>query len=189
MTTLKCCIPKYPCCSDVIQGDAILMAAKASLDTSQASPFEMSSCQASDHSSPSPSVFSAALPPSPPSPSSPPSIQYLHEFSSCGALLLSQKLRNLELQTRETDSTEMRRSALDPSCLLTPPNTPHIIDPVDLVREEQDLWMKADSGTLPWSSCQEAHDEGTEKLHIQPHLLIFSRTNEIKYPLFSPQVD
>ncbi|XP_077407379.1 ras-associating and dilute domain-containing protein isoform X2 [Vanacampus margaritifer] len=91
---------------------------------------------------------------SPPSPSLPSSIQYLDEFSSCGALLLSQKLRNLELQTRETETIEMRRSALDPSCLLTPPNTPLIIDPVHLVKENQD------QDTHPWSPNVGTHDEG-----------------------------
>lgn len=100
---------------------------------------------------PPPSTTSAALPPSPPSPPSPLSSHYLDEFSSCGALLLSQKLRNLEL----------KRSALDPSCLLTPPNTPHVIDPSDLVKAEQDKWMQADSETLPQSSG----DEGIEKHH------------------------
>lgn len=101
------------------------------------------------------STTSAALPPSPPSPPSPLSSHYLDDFSSCGALLLSQKLRNLELQTRE-----MKRSALDPSCLLTPPNTPHVIDPGDLVKAEQDKWMQADSETLPPSS----DDEGRQTL-------------------------
>lgn len=100
---------------------------------------------------PSPSTTtSAALPPSPPSPPSPLSSHYLDGFSSCGALLLSQKLRNLELQSRDT-----KRSALDPSCLLTPPNTPHVIDPGDLVKAEQEKWMQADSETLRRSSGDE----------------------------------
>ncbi|XP_071329288.1 ras-associating and dilute domain-containing protein [Trachinotus anak] len=100
----------------------------------------------------------SALPPSPPSPPSPLSTHYLDEFSSCGALLLSQKLRHLELQIRETASSEVRRSALDPSCLLTPPNTPHIMEPVDLGKAAQDKRMKADRETLPCSSGED--DEG-----------------------------
>ncbi|KAM9336593.1 ras-associating and dilute domain-containing protein [Symphorus nematophorus] len=131
---------------------------KASLETSDTSPVEMVLSQASVHDCPPPSTTPGALPPSPPSPPSPSSIQYLDEFSSCGALLLSQKLRNLELQTRQTESSETRRSALDPLCLLTPPNTPHIIDPVDLVKAYQDKWVKGDSETLPWSSGVD--DEG-----------------------------
>lgn len=125
------------------------------LDTS---PSEMVLSQATVQNDPPPSTTSAALPPSPPSPPSPLSSHYLDQFSSCGALLLSQKLRNLELQTRE-----MRRSALDPSCLLTPPNTPHIIDPGDLVKVEQDKWIQADSETSPRSSGVDAHDEGIER--------------------------
>ncbi|XP_077359166.1 ras-associating and dilute domain-containing protein [Festucalex cinctus] len=86
-----------------------------------------------------------------PSPSRRSPIQYPDEFSSCGALLLSQKLRNLQLQTRETESVDMRRSALDPSCLLTPPNTPLIIDPVHVLKDQD---------THPWSPDGGTHDEG-----------------------------
>nr|XP_057918481.1 ras-associating and dilute domain-containing protein isoform X2 [Doryrhamphus excisus] len=89
---------------------------------------------------------------SPPCP--PPATQYLHDFSSCGALLLSQKL--WDLQTRQTDTTERRRSALDPSCLLTPPNTPLIIDPVHFPREDNDTLVKVESDTRP---CLAGHNE------------------------------
>ncbi|KAM7382141.1 hypothetical protein PAMA_012826 [Pampus argenteus] len=155
----------------VIQGGTIPMKAKptkigilpkASLETLDTSPAEMVLSQATVENHPLPNT-SAALPPSPPSPpspSSPSSTQYFDEFSSCGALLLSQKLRNLELETRETDTTEMRRSAVDPSCLLTPPNTPHTIDPVHLAKVNQNKWMKVDSETLPGSSDVDTHDEG-----------------------------
>ncbi|XP_035527695.1 ras-interacting protein 1 [Morone saxatilis] len=129
---------------------------KASLETLD-KPVEIVLSQPTAADPLSPSTTSGALPPSPPSPSSPSSVQYLDEFNSCGALLLSQKLRNLELQTRET---EIRRSALDPSCLLTPPNTPHIVDLVDSVKVCKDKWVKGDSETLPWSSGVDAHDEG-----------------------------
>lgn len=131
---------------------------KASLETSDTSPVEMVLPQAAAHDLLSPPATPGALPPSPPSPTT---AQYLDEFSSCGALLLSQRLRNLELQTRETDTSEMRSSALDPSCLLTPPNTPHIIYPVDVVKASQDKWVKGESETLPWSSGVDEHDEGT----------------------------
>lgn len=134
---------------------------KTSMETLDTSAVEMVASEATVQDRPSCSTTSGTLPLSPPSPPSPSSIQDLDEFSSCGALLLSHKLRNLELQTRETETGEMRRSALDPSCLLTPPNTPHIIDPVDLVKAYQDKWVKGDSETLPWSSGVDAHDEGT----------------------------
>ncbi|XP_034426887.1 ras-associating and dilute domain-containing protein isoform X1 [Hippoglossus hippoglossus] len=109
---------------------------------------------------PFPSATPDASPPSPPSPPSPLCTHYLDEFSSCGAFLLSQKLRSLEQQIRETKMTsEMRRSALDPSCLLTPPNTP-LIDLVSLVKAGQDKWTKADSETLPWTYDVDAPDKG-----------------------------
>ncbi|KAM8729884.1 ras-associating and dilute domain-containing protein-like [Acanthopagrus schlegelii] len=87
-------------------------------------------------------------------------IQNLDELNSCSALLLPQKLRTPELQTIETDTSEMSRSAPDPSCLLTPPNNPHIIDTADLVNAYQNKWTKGDSQSLSWSSAVDAHDEG-----------------------------
>uniref|UniRef100_A0A3Q3JH48 Uncharacterized protein n=1 Tax=Monopterus albus TaxID=43700 RepID=A0A3Q3JH48_MONAL len=117
----------------------------------------LSHCQSNDVTA---STVSAAVPPSPPSLASRFSAHYLGEVNSCGTLLLSQKLRNLELQTRIMETSKMRMSALDPSCLLTPPNTPHIIDSADLVKAEQDKWLQADSETPPWSSGVDAHDEG-----------------------------
>ncbi|XP_064806662.1 ras-interacting protein 1-like isoform X2 [Oncorhynchus masou masou] len=74
-------------------------------------------------------------PPFPPQQSpSPPS-----DLNSCGALL-TQKLKSLELQFRETDLSPLtqRRSALDPSCLLTPPNTPHSLELVEPETEHQE---------------------------------------------------
>ncbi|XP_019740457.1 ras-associating and dilute domain-containing protein-like isoform X3 [Hippocampus comes] len=97
---------------------------------------------------------SSSSPPSPASPSLHSSVPYLDEFNSCGALLLSRKLRNLQLQTRETETTELKRSALDPSCLLTPPNTPLTLDPVHWVKEDQH------QDAHSWSSDVGAHDEG-----------------------------
>ncbi|XP_029953345.1 ras-associating and dilute domain-containing protein-like [Salarias fasciatus] len=98
------------------------------------------------------SAPSVASPPSPPSPSL---ARHLDEVDSCGASILSQKLRKLELQTRDTVSSELRRSSLDPSCLLTPPNTPHREGPADLMNHEK--WMKTEEETLPWYSTV---DEG-----------------------------
>lgn len=152
------------------------MIPKASLETLDTSPVEMVISQATVQNHPT----SSALPPSPPSPSSPSSTQYHDEFSSCGALLLSQKLRNLELQTRQMDTTEMRRSALDPSCLLTPPNTPHTTDPVHLVKADKDKWMKADSESLPWSSGVDTHDEGTKRHYHSWFSSGFLSENEIE---------
>lgn len=178
----------------VVQGCSIPMEAKptttdilpkACLQILETSPVEMVLSQATVQNPPLPNT-SAALLPSPPSPSSPASTQYLDEFSSCGAVLLSQKLRNLELQTRETDTTEMRRLALDPTCLLTPPNTPHTIDHVQLEKADQDKRMKVDSETLPWSSGVDTHDEGIERHYHSWFSSACLLENEIKCPLFSP---
>ncbi|XP_061561762.1 ras-associating and dilute domain-containing protein isoform X3 [Phycodurus eques] len=129
------------------QHQGVPMETKSRQETMAATPVHMVLSQATVQTLPSSSS-------SPPSPSLHSSIQYLDEFNSCGAHLLSQKLRTLELQTREMETPDMRRSALDPSCLLTPPNTPHIIDPVHLPKEDQD------QDTHPWSSDVGAHDEG-----------------------------
>ncbi|XP_077959333.1 ras-associating and dilute domain-containing protein isoform X10 [Gasterosteus aculeatus] len=63
----------------------------------------------------------------------------------------TEELIDLELEGREAG--DANRSAQDPSCLLTPPNNPRHVDPVE-------KWMKGDSETLPWSSSVNAHDEG-----------------------------
>ncbi|KAL6094707.1 uncharacterized protein ACO6RY_16063 [Pungitius sinensis] len=90
----------------------------------------------------SPSTTSGALPPLPSPPSSPSSTQNPDQFTSCS---------DLELEGRKAG--DANRSARDPSCLLTPPNNAHLIDPVE-------KWMKGDGETLPWSSSVNAHDEG-----------------------------
>nr|XP_046232941.1 ras-associating and dilute domain-containing protein isoform X2 [Scatophagus argus] len=130
---------------------------KASLEALDTSPVQVVLPQGSVEDHPFASSTSGAMPPSPLSPPSPSSME---ELNSCAAVLLSQKLRNLELQARETETSEMRKSAQDPSCLLTPPNTPHIVDPVDLVKTHQDKWVKGNSETLPWFTGVNAHDEG-----------------------------
>uniref|UniRef100_A0A3Q0SN99 Si:ch211-176g6.2 n=1 Tax=Amphilophus citrinellus TaxID=61819 RepID=A0A3Q0SN99_AMPCI len=105
-----------------------------SVETFNTSQAQLNLMQASDQNCQSPSTTFGPLPPSPSPPSSSPSplfTSYLDEFSSCGANILSQKLRNLELQTGETETGDMRRSILDPSCLLTPPNSPLMLDRTD----------------------------------------------------------
>ncbi|XP_061665751.1 ras-associating and dilute domain-containing protein [Syngnathoides biaculeatus] len=119
--------------------------AKSRQETMDTTPVQMALSQPTVQTLPSTSS-------SPPSTSLLASIQYQDEFNSCGAHLLSQKLQNLELQKRKMENTDMRRSALDPSCLLTPPNTPQSLDPDNLPKEDQD--------THPWSSDVGAHDEG-----------------------------
>lgn len=151
------------------QGGTITMEAKlAKMDdlpktcvgTLDTLPVQVVLSPAAVHECPSPSATSGALPRSPSSPPSPSSIQFLDEFNSCSALLLPQKLRTPELQTRETETSDMSTSAPDPSCLPTPPSNPHIIDTVDLVEAYQNKWMKGDSESLSCSSGVDAHDEG-----------------------------
>uniref|UniRef100_UPI0037E8E7BE ras-associating and dilute domain-containing protein-like n=1 Tax=Semicossyphus pulcher TaxID=241346 RepID=UPI0037E8E7BE len=137
--------------AELTKMDVLPVASEESLDTSPAEMVLSNNLQ-------SPSSTSVALPPSPPSPHSPPSTQYLNEIGSCGALLLSHKLRNLEMQSRGTDRGSVRRLTLESSCLPTPPNTPHIIHPIDLVKA--DKWVKGETETLPWSSGVDAHDKG-----------------------------
>ncbi|XP_013768492.1 ras-associating and dilute domain-containing protein [Pundamilia nyererei] len=142
----------------------------STLETLNTLQADLNLWEPSDQNHQSPSSTFAPLPPSPPSPPSPSSpstpspfplfTSYLDEFSSSGANILSQKLRNLELQTSETETSESRRSVLDPSCLLTPPNSPLILGRTDQVKEDQDKWMKSDDETLPWLSGVDAHDEG-----------------------------
>lgn len=58
---------------------------------------------------------------------SPPQLRSFHNALGSYEALLSQKLKNLELQNSlpgETDLRSHKSLALDPSCLLTPPNTP-----------------------------------------------------------------
>lgn len=78
-----------------------------------------------------------------------PSVQDVEEFSTCDASLISQKLQNLE----------MTRTSMDPSSLLTTPNTPQIIKQTHAVKTHQDKWGNDDSVTV-WSSGEDVNDEG-----------------------------
>ena len=101
------------------------------------------------------------------SPSSPLFTPKQEEFSCGGAHILSKKLLNLELRTRETETSEVTRPALDPACLFTPPNSPHTIDPVHLVKADQNQMMRSGSETAPWASAADPHSEGVVT-HFHP---------------------
>ncbi|KAM6897521.1 ras-associating and dilute domain-containing protein [Xenentodon cancila] len=79
----------------------------------------------------------------------------LDEFGYGDARILTEKLIKLELQSRQTETSDLKRSALEPSCLLTPPNTPQTLDPVDLLKADQNRLMTDDSEILPQSSSLE----------------------------------
>ncbi|KAL0984011.1 hypothetical protein UPYG_G00135880 [Umbra pygmaea] len=112
---------------------------KAFMQTLDSTPAEKVLPQAFAPSSSFPSTPPHLSTPSPPPPSRPHSSHSaLSDLSSCGDLL-SQKLKSLELQSRKTDLNPLsQRSALDPSCLLTPPNTPHTLELFDLETERQE---------------------------------------------------
>ncbi|XP_036394808.1 ras-associating and dilute domain-containing protein [Megalops cyprinoides] len=83
------------------------------------------------------------------------------DLSSCEAVL-TQKLKNLELQSTlpgEPDLSCHKRLALDPSCLLTPPNTPQ---GQELADPEGDPQEGTARHTPPISQCAVAHREKGE---------------------------
>lgn len=82
------------------------------------------------------------------------SIQNVEEFSACDAFLISQKLQNLE----------MTKSSLDPSALLTPPNSPQIVKQPDAMKTHQDKWGYDGGVTFPWSSAEDLHNDGNSGL-------------------------
>lgn len=82
------------------------------------------------------------------------SIQNVEEFSACDAFLISQKLQNVE----------MTKSSLDPSALLTPPNSPQIVKQPDAMKTHQDKWENDGGVTFPWSSAEDLHNDGNSGL-------------------------
>lgn len=78
----------------------------------------------------------------------------MEEFSTCDAFLISQKLKN----------QEMTISPLDPSALLTPPNSPQIVKQADVVKTHPDKWGTDDGVTVPWSSAEDLRDDGNSDL-------------------------
>lgn len=100
------------------------------------------------------------------------------ELSTFDALLLSQKLQNLE----------MTKSSLDPSALLTPPNSPQIVKQPDMVKTHHDKWGNDDGATVPWSSAEDLHDDGglvfeclaALKVDMKPNLCGTKRLVDLK---------
>lgn len=129
-----------------------------SWEASNRSPDELNFPQAATKNCSSPSTTSGI---SPPSPSSCPFPSNQEEFGCGDVHILTQKLISLKLQTRETGTNELRMSPLESSCLLTPPNTPQMLDPVDLLKSDQNLLTKADSEIYLQSSSIDPLSEGT----------------------------
>lgn len=58
----------------------------------------------------------------------------------------------------------MTKSSLDPSALLTTPNSPQIVKQPDVVKSHQDKWGNDDGVRVPWSSAEDVHDDGNSDL-------------------------
>ncbi|XP_028455577.1 ras-associating and dilute domain-containing protein-like isoform X1 [Perca flavescens] len=127
-------------------------------------------------------------------PAEPPQARGSHgDLSSCEAVL-TQKLKSLELQNTlpgQADMTYHKSLALDPSCLLTPPNTPQGMELAEL---EADLQEGARQQKKA-SGCAERKTENVEEkeedreevftveLHRGPHGLGLALVDGTKTPL------
>ncbi|XP_078125387.1 ras-associating and dilute domain-containing protein-like isoform X2 [Sander vitreus] len=129
-------------------------------------------------------------------PAEPPQARGSHgDLSSCEAVL-NQKLKSLELQNTlpgQADMTYHKSLALDPSCLLTPPNTPQGMELAEL---EADLQEGARQQKKA-SGCAERKTENVEEkeeeedreevftveLHRGPHGLGLALVDGMKTPL------
>ncbi|XP_022529299.2 ras-associating and dilute domain-containing protein-like [Astyanax mexicanus] len=124
----------------------------------------------------------------------------LGDLSSCEAVL-AQKLKNLELQSNlpgETDLGYHKSLALDPSCLLTPPNTPQGLELAELEANMQEEAIrqlkKVENGLLAAAGQQDERkeedddeDERDEVFTIElskgPHGLGLALVDGLKTPL------
>ncbi|XP_060748288.1 ras-associating and dilute domain-containing protein-like [Tachysurus vachellii] len=126
---------------------------------------------------------------------SPPQLRGFHNaLGSCEALL-SQKLKNLELQNSlpgETDLHSQKSLALDPSCLLTPPNTPQGLELSDLEASLQaEDTQNAENGlrgnTVRVRETEEDEDEEDEVFTVEvsrgPHGFGLALVDGLKSPL------
>lgn len=59
----------------------------------------------------------------------PPPLAAQDELGCDSAHILAQKLIYLELQSKAPECSELKRAALDPNLILTPPHTPNMMDP------------------------------------------------------------
>ncbi|XP_041813697.1 RA_Radil_like and Myo5p-like_CBD_Rasip1 domain-containing protein [Chelmon rostratus] len=100
------------------------------------------------------------------------------DLSSCEAVL-TQKLKSLELQNTlpgQADLVYHKSLALDPSCLLTPPNTPQGMELAELEADLQEgaRQQKKASGCAEWKTENVEEEEDREEvftveLHRGPH--------------------
>ncbi|XP_026859156.2 RA_Radil_like and Myo5p-like_CBD_Rasip1 domain-containing protein isoform X2 [Electrophorus electricus] len=128
---------------------------------------------------------------------SPPQVRESHgDLSSCEAVL-TQKLKSLEIQSSlpgETDLGYHKRLALDPSCLLTPPNTPQGLELAELEEAALQAGQHMEVGNILTESEdlrrkheEEDEDEQDEVFTIElrrgPHGLGLALVDGLKTPL------
>lgn len=111
---------------------------------------------------PSSNTSGTSLPSGPPQ-ASLSSTHHSEELASSDGLPLSQEVIHLKIPARAPDKAETEGSAPNPCSLLTPPDTPNIIDHCDLVKPSEHQWVKGDGNTPPWSSSVDPNDEGMSK--------------------------
>ncbi|XP_051969071.1 ras-associating and dilute domain-containing protein-like [Xyrauchen texanus] len=91
----------------------------------------------------------------------------MSDYGFCEALL-TKKLQNLELKNNRVNHSSVERLTLDPSCLLTPPNTPQNLELMDSETDQQEADQKFKN--LPKIKQDEGeseeHDIGEEDVFV-----------------------
>lgn len=105
------------------------------------------------------------------------STRHSEESASSDGLPSSQEMIHLQIPAGRTDKAETEGSAPNPCYLLTPPDTPNIIDHCDLVKPSQHQWGKGGGNTPLWSTSVDANDEGMPMECCFVSLRMISSTN------------
>uniref|UniRef100_A0A4W6E0D7 Ras association and DIL domains 2a n=1 Tax=Lates calcarifer TaxID=8187 RepID=A0A4W6E0D7_LATCA len=107
------------------------------------------------------------------------------DLSSCEAVL-TQKLKSLELQNALPGQADMgyhKSLALDPSCLLTPPNTPQGMELAELEADLQEGARQQKKENVEEEEKEEREEVFTVELHRGPHGLGLALVDGTKTPL------
>uniref|UniRef100_A0A8C6PGT9 Ras association and DIL domains 2a n=1 Tax=Nothobranchius furzeri TaxID=105023 RepID=A0A8C6PGT9_NOTFU len=111
-----------------------------------------------------------------------------HGDLSSSEAVLTQKLKNLELQNtlpRRADTGYHKSLALDPSCLLTPPNTPQGMDLSELEADLQEgaRQLRKASESRTGSVDEDKEEVFTVEIHRGPHGLGLALVDGMRTPL------
>ncbi|KAM3863694.1 ras-associating and dilute domain-containing protein-like [Diretmus argenteus] len=129
------------------------------------------------------------------SPAAPPQARGSHGDLSCCEAVLTQKLKSLELQNALPGQADLdchKSLALDPSCLLTPPNTPQGMELAELDADLQEgarQHRKAGGcgerkkGNVEEADGGDGEEVFTVELHRGPHGLGLALVDGLKTPL------